>query len=64
MTFKDEAKWLSFEMSHLFFAQSYAYPCAHVYAYVDAYVAHFAASFCLTFCLNPQPENSVPICNF
>ena len=48
MTFKDKAKWFSFEMSFVL-AQSYAYACA----YVDAYVAYFAGSFCLTFCLDP-----------
>ena len=52
MTFKDKAKWFSFEMSFVL-AQSYAYVGAHACAYVDAYVAHFAASFCLTFCLDP-----------
>ena len=52
MTFKDKAKWFSFEMSFVL-AQSYAYACAYARAYVDAYVAHFAGSFCLTFCLDP-----------
>ena len=50
MTFKDKAKWFSFEMSFVW-AQSYA--CAYARAYVDAYIAHFARSFCLTFCLDP-----------
>ena len=39
MTFKDKAKWFSFEMSFVL-AQSYAYAytCAYARAYVDAYV--------------------------
>ena len=39
MTFKDKAKWFSFEMSFVL-AQSYAYACA----YIDAYVLYFPAS--------------------
>ena len=52
ITFKDKAKWFSFETSFVL-ARSYAYACVYACAYVDAYVAHFAASFCLTFCLDP-----------
>ena len=36
MTFKDKAKWFSFEMSFIL-AQSYACACAYVDTYVDAY---------------------------
>ena len=37
MTFKDKAKWFSFEMSFVL-AQSYAYACAYARVYVDPYV--------------------------
>ena len=50
MTFKDKAKWFSFELS---FVLAHSYACSYAYAYVDAYVAHFAGLFCLTFCLDP-----------
>ena len=52
MTFKDKAKWFSFEMSFVL-AQSYAYGCGYACAYVNVYVAHFAACFCSTFCHDP-----------